>query len=463
MPFNINLDTDNPNFAILLDTVETEVKPMIPEKQYIQKHYAAHLKLMLLNLLKAYRQNRQRYVAYSNRRNTYYPQKVGGQGLKISYDPFRHIVQLLEKLEYITTKRGFSFQGGRSSNSRMRATDKLKELFRPARNTFRNMNCILLKDAGGNYIPYTETTNIHRIRENLSAINDQLDKHFIGLYIPDIQLEQLNMEMQKKNRRHMDLSKTLLHRTFSRGSFDLGGRFYGGFWIQLPKQYRPFVKIDHKGTESRDYSATVFSLMYLEKGFEVPEGDAYLFPGADPRDRDVIKDAAQMLVNTPCRQKALQAINYEVVCKRFTHRKYTAGEIVSSLELKHEAIRDLFYRDLGVLYQRKESEIAEAVMLRFVSLGKPILPIHDGFIAKREDIEFLEQAMTEEVVVRYGHPMPFKADNHAKLTFLLGGNDPEAYSIYYKFWDERQRELNDDIQVIEENDHPQSYSLALVA
>lgn len=463
MPFNIDLESDNPNFSILFDTVETEVKPMIPEKQYIRKNYAAHLKLVLLNLLKAYRQNRQRYVAYSNRRNTYYPQKLGVQGLKLSYDPFRHIVQLLEKLEYITTKRGFSFEGGRSSNARMRATEKLKELFRPARSTFRNMNCILLKDAGGNYIPYSETTFIRKIRENLSAINDQLDKHFIGLYIPDIQLEQLKMKVLKKNQIHMDLSKTLLHRTFSRGSFDLGGRFYGGFWIQLPKQYRPFVRIDHKGTESRDYSATVFSLMYLEKGLNVPEGDAYLFHGADPRDREVIKDAAQMLVNNPSRQKALQAINYEVVCKRFTQRKYTAEEIVSSLELKHEAIRDLFYRDLGVLYQRKESEIAEAVMLRFVSLGKPILPIHDGFIAKHEDIEFLEQAMIEEVVVRYGRQMPFKADNSAKLTFLPVRNDPEAYSIYYRSWDEWQKELNDDVQIIEESDHQIDVGQAIAA
>jgi hypothetical protein len=441
MPFNIDLETTNQNFDPLIDTIENNVVPLVPAKQYTKRHYSAHLRLILLNLLKAYRQNRHRYVAYSRNRNTYYPQKTGANGLKISYEPFGHILQILEDLGLITTKSGYNFPGGHCSNARMRATVKLKELFRSARDTFPNENRIVLKDAEKNYLSYTETPAIRLMRSNLELINNELDRHFIGLYVPDEQHEKINKKRRRDGKgARLDFSKTVLHRTFSRGSFTLGGRFHGGFWIPLPKAFRQFVRIDHQETTLVDFSATVFSLIYLDLGLPVPEGDAYLFPGADPRDREVLKLAAQMMVNTTSRAAALKAINFDLLCRKFTHQNYTAVGIMTELEATHPTIKEMFYRDLGVKYQRIESDIAEAVMLRFVPMKKAVLPVHDGFLVKREDRQLLELAMTEEVVNRYGHPMSFKAETPSNVAFVSGKEVREAYSEYFKLWDEWSHE-----------------------
>jgi len=438
MPFNIDLDKDNPEFLTLFTTVEAEVRPLIPEKLYVKRKYASHLKLILLNLLKAYKQNRQRSVGYYNKRNTFYPQKVGTQGLKISYEPFRDIVQSLQALGFITVKKGFSFESGNSRNSRMIGTAKLMTLFRSARSTFPDENRIALKAADGTYLSYKETPEISKMRANLEKFNKLLEQHFVGLYISDVQLEKLRKIMREKGKPYLDVSKKVLHRTFSRGSFDFGGRYHGGFWISLLKDYRPFIRIDHQEVVARDFTATVFSLMYLSKGLDVPKADAYLFPGADPRDREVLKAAAQMLVNNPSRQSALQAINFEVIYKSFTYRIYSAEEIVSAWEKMHEAVKDLFYRDLGVIYQRLESNITEAVMLRFVSMSKPILPIHDGFLVKQEDTLLLEQTMNEEVIAMYGKPMPFKSVGPSKLKFMAGEDERNEYSEYYLLWTEHE-------------------------
>lgn len=436
MPFDINLDKDTPQFTSIVTTIEAEVQPLFPEKKYKKRRYAAHLRLILLNLLRAYRQNRLRFVAYSRNRNSYYPQKVGAQGLKVSYEPFGHIVNALEALGYIETKRGFHYAGISSSNARMRATEKLKVLFRPARSTFPDENCIVLKNADGERLPYTENSATRRMRTNLRSINDLLSSHFIGLYVPDTELAKINKKMRQKKRPPLDVSKTRLRRTFSRGSFDLGGRFYGAFWVQLLKEYRPFIRIHHEETEARDFTATILSLMYLEKGLPLPEGDLYLFPGTHPDDRNALKLAAQMLVNNPTRQDALKAINFEVIYRRPTRGNYTAEAILTAMEMKHRAIKDLFFRDQGVIYQRKESDLAEAIMLRFAEMGKPVLPIHDAFIVKKSDAALLEQIMTEVVAAQYGRSIPFKADSSSKLAFLPVENEREAYGEYYKSWEE---------------------------
>ena len=463
MPFNINLDSENPIFTGLFNKIEAEVKPLIPEKTYIKRHYAVHLKLILLNLLKAYRQNRNRSVAYYNKRSHYYPQKIGAQGLKISYEPFRDIVQALETLEYITTKRGFHYAHC-SRNARMYRTEKLLIIFRSARSTFPDENSIVLKSADGKHLPYKESAETRKMRDNIEKINDLLNRHFVGLYIPDTQIEKLRKEMKQKGRSNLDLSKKVLHRTFSRGSFQFGGRFYGGFWITLLKEYRPFIRIDHEEVVARDLSATVFSLMYLSKQLEIPKTDPYVFPGADPRDREILKAAAQMLVNNPSRQAALKAINYELICKRFTHRNYTAEEIVFAWELMHENIKDLFYRDLGLVYQRMESSITEAVMLRFVAVGKPILPIHDGFLVKRSDAALLEQSMTEEVIAIYGKPMPFKADGPSKLSFISGEDEKTTFSEYFTLWEEHMNDLQEShLEQTTDQRHKSDDHLPLVA
>ncbi|TWI60953.1 hypothetical protein LZ24_03473, partial [Desulfobotulus alkaliphilus] len=72
-----------------------------------------------------------------------------------------------------------------------------------------------------------------------------------------------------------------VHRVFNQGSWDLGGRFYGGWWQTCPKAERKTITIgdrtDPNGGEATvelDYSCLYPTLLYAEKGLELSK-DAY--------------------------------------------------------------------------------------------------------------------------------------------------------------------------------------------
>ena len=41
----------------------------------------------------------------------------------------------------------------------------------------------------------------------------------------------------------IDFTKRMLYRPFNNGSFEEGGRFYGGWWQSVPKEFRPSITI----------------------------------------------------------------------------------------------------------------------------------------------------------------------------------------------------------------------------
>jgi hypothetical protein len=49
---------------------------------------------------------------------------------------------------------------------------------------------------------------------------------------------------QDEDKEPIDLSKRTLTRMFTNGSFEEGGRFYRGWWQNVPSEYRKFITID---------------------------------------------------------------------------------------------------------------------------------------------------------------------------------------------------------------------------
>ena len=44
----------------------------------------------------------------------------------------------------------------------------------------------------------------------------------------------------------IDLTRRMLVRIFSNGRFDQGGRFYRGWWENVPSEYRRYITTDGK-------------------------------------------------------------------------------------------------------------------------------------------------------------------------------------------------------------------------
>ena len=89
-------------------------------------------------------------------------------------------------------------------------------------------------------------------------------------------------------------------RKFTLGRFDRGGRFFGGFWINLPKVVRlQGLRIDDEEVAGLEYPALNPRLAYYLAEANPPPGDAYTLPGLE-QSRDGVKRAS-----TPCSSSIL--------------------------------------------------------------------------------------------------------------------------------------------------------------
>jgi hypothetical protein len=77
----------------------------------------------------------------------------------------------------------------------------------------------------------------------------------------------------------VDFSRKRLHRVFldRRHKLDRGGRFYGAWYQNIPKEYRQHIMIDGAPTMELDYSALHPNLLYYHAGVDPPKGGISLW------------------------------------------------------------------------------------------------------------------------------------------------------------------------------------------
>jgi hypothetical protein len=195
-----------------------------------------------------------------------------------------------------------------------------------------------------------------------------------------------------------------LYRVFT-GSFDLGGRYYGGAWQNLPEQVRKYIKINLEPTIELDYSNFNVRLLYHKEGADY-SGDAYTC-GSIPR--KLFKTATIALLN--CHSKNY----YYVISKAFRdkelHHKYpgcllmkNVNPIIDAIHDKHPTITKYFASGKALETQRLDSTILSNILDRFIEQNIVALPVHDSLIVQKRYEDYLRQAMVEE----YEKIMKFK-------------------------------------------------------
>ena len=236
------------------------------------------------------------------------------------------------------------------------------------------------------------TDEVKRMQDNLYEINSFLAKQCISLDLDDYQLKELAESMKKKNQQDnndepddsesdcfFDPRRVQLVRIFARGSMEKGGRFYRGWWQQIPSEHRPHIRINDRNTVEIDYSALHPRLMYAKAGVDYPaEQDPYdlglpSWEGEDDPRRDIIKEAMNALPNDEDDIYSLNKAKQEAL-------GLTNEEFHERLQEYHPAIYDSLLAADGLVNQRLDSDIAEKVMLELIRDGVPCLPIHDSFI-----------------------------------------------------------------------------------
>lgn len=413
-----------------------------------------HLKTLIMDLYAVHKIDAKRWLGHARSAKWYRKRPMRYNALKLAGDRIVCLIDRLREHELIEFQPGFraahkkdqhgqrtveKYEKGRLS--RMRATPKLIErlqkygvqphmaelcdceeviILRGPKKTWKEKRMRRRKKKDGSYrdveecvkrekrgddIDYVETATTRRMRKSLQLINERLAQHWIDLHIPDAHIPQLNGELERAtDAMPFEPTRIRLRRIFSNGdtSFAQGGRFYGGWWQEIPKRWRKHIRIDGQPTRELDYSGQHIRLLYAKVGKSMPDGDPYKLDGYSPEGREFLKTSFQKLINASDEDAAIGAMMEEAGIKDrngrrkwegIPHRRKYMQQLLADFQRKHSAIAQYFYDGTGIRLQYTDSQIAEDVMLAMGNSGIPVLPIHDSFLVPSRHYKMLEGVM----------------------------------------------------------------------
>ena len=173
-----------------------------------------------------------------------------------------------------------------------------------------NIETILLRnviDDHRQYVDYNDTPKTDEYRQNLKRINQCLLRHWVDIRIKDTEFDALEARSGADDEK-LPIASTArtLVRIFSNGSFKEGGRFYRGWWQNVPSEYRKHITIDMKHTVEYDFSQLNPHMLYYAYNKELGSEDAY-DRVLDGEHRGLVKSAcnAMILASTNLRNLSL--------------------------------------------------------------------------------------------------------------------------------------------------------------
>ena len=420
------------NFEDIISTIANDLAATETRKRVRGPSANSKLETSLRHLLSQLWKGSQVHEDFEgliNKRSNWYSGSPNFGLPKLSYRTTMSVYQGLKKLNLIRETRAGYFDRvtGEGNVTKFVATEKLLAILNrleddPFLVLRPNLNseCIVLRDnvnGTRTEVPFEDSPAVQRIRENLRRINQCLSGHWADLRIKDEDFKALQLRLfADKDSDPIDFSNWMLARIFSNGRFDHGGRFYRGWWQNVPSEYRKHITLDGKKTCEYDYSQLNPHMAYFSHGKELGSEDAYgrVFDG---NHRDLVKEAfnAMMQASTELRKKPDKLDLSSVDMDWSTLR----GAILKA----HKPIEDMFFKGFGNHLQYIDSCIAEQVMLQFVEWNHPILPVHDSFIMHYAfgDMGELEEAMRRAFFNHFKKDIKVKGEIGVMLPSSMDG------------------------------------------
>ncbi|MBF0527731.1 MAG: hypothetical protein HQK55_00390 [Deltaproteobacteria bacterium] len=181
-----------------------------------------------------------------------------------------------------------------------------------------------------------------------------------------------------------------LHRVFNKGSFKLGGRFFGGYHLELPKELRAHIKINGLSTIEADYSALHIRMLYHLEDMDY-HADPYIDVCESPEERKIYKLVLLIAINADNETTAVQAIRSKLREER-VFEGLTDHDILNRLarfKSVHQRIGKYMNTGIGLYLQNLDSRITEIILKNSTEKGIPCLPVHDSYIVPRCEKDFL--------------------------------------------------------------------------
>lgn len=227
-------------------------------------------------------------------------------------------------------------------------------------------------------LEYRDNAYTRQARSELQTLNawlEQADLSFDAAVLED-------------DDRAIDTSDRRLRRIFTRGSFESGGRLFGGFWQRLKSSERlAGLTIDDAPAAYLDYGQMTARIAYGEAGADLPPGDLYVVAGLEPFREGVKKLISALLFADTRLQRKPQGT------ARLLPRHYSMAELTERVRQAHGPIANFFERGMGHHLQFRESEVLVAALLALRDAGIPALPVHDAVLVRYDQANTAAETM----------------------------------------------------------------------
>lgn len=267
----------------------------------------------------------------------------------------------------------------------------------------RNAEGIRLKDGDKRLVEYGDEAFANVARHRLRIVNDMLENHWADLALTDeriaTELKRIGGTRDDEAAQSFDFAARTVHRVFNNDDWKQGGRFYGAWWISCPSRLRPYILINGKRTVEVDYSGLHAAMLYAQSGQLIPD-DPYercLTKIGNKAERKLVKQTFNALLNAESVDQIGEIDDYlPEITGRCWHdfKQYVVS--------KYPEFRQHFGSGIGLFLQRKDSDLAETVMLRFAAMRYACLPVHDSFIVHHGMQDALDEIMRETFKVEFG-------------------------------------------------------------
>jgi len=405
-PFNLNLHSTDTNAT---DTIAEEILPKldVPQTDRNKKY----LVVLILNVYQNYCMKKNMYTGFSKTRNNY--QKKSRYNKNGVSNAIIEIMEGMLKKEYISERRFYHSRNAhqKSYTTRIRALQKLIDVINKHKLNINTVDvlpdteCIIMKVNKGNRnvaIEYEDNDEIIKQRQILTAYNNLLKVTHIdcvnvgkdGVKIGRSNYPILINQQNKFIRRIFNLDED---------NYALGGRYYGGFYQGMNKEWRKKIKINGLDCTEIDYSGMGIKILYSLNKIEIDEKDPYdltgyyKHPTLNNEDlRPLLKHILIIMLNCKSKPQAVGRITADVndEDKGFP-TDINVKQLMDAFAERHKPIKKLFYKSMGKLQMRLDSDVCELIIDYFTSNGIPVLTVHDSFVTDVAHAGELEEKMID--------------------------------------------------------------------
>jgi hypothetical protein len=373
-----------------------------------------HLKVVLLDLYVSWKEHPEQFLSvhmspkdYSGLIDRYNSLHIKGSTI--------YVVKILHAVGLIELHRGFQHSSNplKSRVTRIKATPALIKLFEAANvrredvSRHKNWEVIQLKDSKKKLIDYEDTPSTRRMRNFVKAYNQLLSKTDVSCSsLAEGFIVLKDEKTQDKKTQHIGPQYQQVHRVFNNGSFEEGGRFYGGWWQSLPKEHRQNILINGKPTVEVDFSGTHIVMLYGLRGVWYRE-DPYALDEdlglPENVQREVCKTALLVVINAKSEKQAIRALTNDLTLPEGIERpSRLVRKVLEALKKKHAPIDASLCSGVGTKLQFLDSQITERIIEWFMERDVPILTVHDSYIVPEGWEQDLRDLMREEWAKQLG-------------------------------------------------------------